>query len=34
MSIDGKSNKQTIQGSGFEFILGAANLYGLVNMLI
>lgn len=33
MSVDGKPNKQIIQGSGFEFVLGAANLFCLVNML-
>lgn len=33
MVVDGKPNKQIIQGIFFEVILGAANIYGLVNTL-
>lgn len=31
MAADGKPNKQITQGIVFEIILGAANLFGLVN---
>ncbi len=34
MAADGKPNKQLIQGLWFEVILGAANVFGLVNTLV
>ncbi|WP_430966713.1 DUF4345 family protein [Spongiimicrobium sp. 2-473A-2-J] len=34
MAADGKPNKQLIQGIWFEVILGAANVFGLVNTLV
>lgn len=32
--VDGKPNKQLIQGIFFELVLGAANIFGLVQTLI
>lgn len=34
MAIDGKPNKQITQGIIFEFVLGAANIFGLLNNLV
>jgi hypothetical protein len=34
IAVDGKPNKQIIQGIGFELVLGAANIFGLVLTLI
>lgn len=34
ISVDGKPNKQISQGIWFEVILGAANIFGLVQTLI
>ena len=33
MVVDGKPNKQITQGMMFELVLGAANIFGLVNTL-
>lgn len=34
MAADGKPNKQLIQGIWFEIVLGAANVFGLVNTVV
>ncbi len=34
MAADGRPNKQIIQGIWFEVVLGAANVFGLVNTLV
>lgn len=34
IAVDGKPNKQIMQGIGFELILGALNIFGLVNTWI
>ncbi|MEK6153903.1 DUF4345 family protein [Flavobacteriaceae bacterium 3-367] len=34
MAADGRPNKQLIQGLWFEVVLGAANVFGLVNTLV
>lgn len=33
IGVDGKPNKQIMQGLMFELVLGAVNVFGLVNML-
>ncbi len=33
IAVDGKPNKQILQGIVFEFVLGAANIFGLVTFL-
>ncbi len=33
IALDGKPNKQIIQGIVFELVFGLANIYGLINML-
>ncbi len=33
MTLDGKPNKQLIQGIVFELVFGLANIYGLINSL-
>lgn len=34
IGVDGKPNKQIIQGLGFELVLGAANVFGLIYVLV
>ncbi len=34
IAVDGKPNKQITQGIWFELVLGATNIFGLVNTLV
>ena len=34
IGVDGKPNKKIIQGIIFEIVLGAANIFGLINNLV
>jgi len=34
IAVDGKPNKQITQGIWFELVLGAANIFGLVNTMV
>ena len=34
IALDGKPNKQLMQGIIFELVLGAANIFGLINSLL